>query len=244
MSWKTRARALTGARPFVAPVLDLCRPTRVPATPEGAGWVHELKRDGYRMTVIMRDRMVRLVSRQGRDWTDRLRGIAERVRTLGLRDGQLDGEVIAVDAAGRDDFNALQRAMHDGEPAPLAFVAFDVMGVAGIDVTAAPLLERKALLRELVDGSPVAYSTHLEECGSTVFAEVARAGYEGVVSKRADSPYAGGTSRAWLKSMARLQDDFVAIGWMAPEGRSHGGLMVARVEDGALAYSGTVAAGV
>lgn len=226
--------------------VELAHPTRAATAPEGEGWVHEIKRDGYRMTAVVRDGRVRCYSRNDRDWSSRLPSILADVDALGLSDGQFDGELIAVNAEGRDDFNLLQTALGRGAMqgrVSLAYVAFDVMRVEGVSLVCVPLLERKALLERIVRDSRVSLSTHHQGDGPELFAAAAKADVEGIVSKRADAGYRSGRTRSWLKIMARLVDDFFVVGFMAPRGSSPGGVMLAQLREGELAYAGRVGSG-
>jgi bifunctional non-homologous end joining protein LigD len=134
--------------PFTPPML--C--TLVERAPEGAGWVHEVKLDGYRMQATVSDGQVRLMTRGGNDWTRRF---PETAAALGrLSDAVLDGELVAAGEDGMPDFPALQSAVQRRATARLLFYAFDIMAQGGEDLRDRPLLERKAALKELLRNAP------------------------------------------------------------------------------------------
>ena len=197
---RVEASALTGARrarlpSFMAPQLA----TLVAAPPEGDEWLHEMKFDGYRVLCRIERGAARLLSRNGKDWTARLPGIARAAGRLGVRDAMLDGEAAVVLPSGVTSFNALQNAL-GGESAdePVYFV-FDLLHLDGSDLTRTPLEERKEALRALLDAtgadSTLRYSDHVTGNGATFLRHACRMALEGVVSKRRDAPYVSGRGR-------------------------------------------------
>src|SRR5690606_15477795 len=149
-----RASALEGATSLrddepIGPQLALAKPS----PPAGEKWLHEVKWDGYRMLARLRDGTVQLRSRNDLDWTDRLPKVAEALNALPVPDADLDGELIALDAKGRSDFGLLQQALKSGKPGDLRYALFDLPTLAGTDLRKAPLVERKALLRQLLEAA-------------------------------------------------------------------------------------------
>jgi bifunctional non-homologous end joining protein LigD len=129
----------------IAPMLT----TLVSDAPSGDAWLHEIKYDGYRMVVRIERGKARLYSRTGKDWTAAFERLAKDLAKLPVKNAWVDGEVVVLDDEGRTSFQALQNALSGGE-AKFAYFAFDLMYRDGIDLRAAPLSERKRLLRETV----------------------------------------------------------------------------------------------
>jgi bifunctional non-homologous end joining protein LigD len=218
----------------------------LPRVPAGAGWIHELKYDGYRLHLRLEDGGVRLLTRRGHDWADRMPALARTAEGLDARGAYLDGELVVLGADGKPDFDALHawiRSSRKQVPGLLAFQAFDLLHLEGEDLRSRPLLERKAALRELLARSGAAarvvrYVDHLEGDGEVFFQQVRAAGLEGVVSKRAGSRYrAGMRSSEWVKTKCFERYDLVAVGFTGMLGSV---LVAAEEEDGGLRYVGRV----
>jgi len=184
---------------FIAPQLA----TLVEKAPEGDEWLHELKFDGYRMLCHLNGAKVTFWSRNGKDWTERFPKLAKAVKSLGVSSVILDGEVVAMDAAGRTSFQRLQQAIGKTGDAGLAFHLFDVIFVEGFLITKTPLIDRKAVLEKLLKSqgkkSPLRYSDHVEGDGPAFFKQACDFGIEGIVSKLANSAYDSTRSKSWLK---------------------------------------------
>jgi bifunctional non-homologous end joining protein LigD len=226
---------------YVAPML--C--TLVDRAPEGPGWMHEVKLDGYRMQARVRGGKARLLTRNGHDWTARFPETASALSRL--PDCVLDGELFAADAHGNPDFAALQAAMERGSTGALRYFAFDLLGrgAAAEDLRARPLLDRKAALKRLLVKAPaqVVYVEHFAAAGEAVLRSACRVGLEGVVSKRADAPYRSGRGADWVKAKCRGSDEFVVGGYGAGAKGSLTLLLGARRE-GRLVYLGRVGSGI
>ncbi len=193
---------------FIHPAL--C--TAAARSPTGADWVHELKLDGYRIQAHVRHGAVRLFTRNGHDWTDRFTGAAPGLATL--PDAVLDGELVALDRAGNPDFAALQAAIERGKTADLVFFAFDLLW-QDKDLRDLPLRDRKGALERLLSPAPagVRLLVHFDAPGEAVLKSACRLGLEGVVSKKAGSPYVSGRQASWVKAKCRGRDEFVIGGW-------------------------------
>jgi DNA ligase D-like protein (predicted ligase) len=217
--------------------------------PRGPQWFFELKWDGVRVLALRSGERVRFWSRNGIDVTAQYRELVTVVGTLPGGDLALDVEVVALDEGGRPSFQLLQRRMHTtrtGGAQPIHGLAFDCVALHGRDLRALPLGERKALLRELLrGGDALRYSDHLEGDGERFLRAACREGFEGVVAKRADSPYVGGRRREWLKIKCNLQQEFVIGGWTDPKGtRAYlGAVHLGVYEDGDLVYVGRAGTG-
>ena len=220
----------------------------VPTAPAGEAWLHEVKWDGYRIVATVVDGNVRLWSRNGIEWTQKVPELAKAVASLKLKSAQLDGEMIVPTETG-SDFNALQGRLSAENKAPLRYMLFDAPYLNGEDLHALPLMERKARLEAVLKKSRnkmLAYSAHQVGNGAALYAQAQKAGWEGIVSKRADSPYRYGARNGdWVKVKARLSDEFAVVGYTDPEGGrvGVGALMLASWVDGEWVYVGRVGTG-
>ncbi|MET4615057.1 bifunctional non-homologous end joining protein LigD [Stenotrophomonas sp. 2619] len=246
--WRTRALALDGARdapypPGFKPQLTDHRAT----APDGDGWLHEIKWDGYRLLAEVNDGVVALRSRGGLNWTDDFPEVVQAIAALPVRDLRLDGELVVLDAQGRSDFTALQKVIDGTAKQPLRYVVFDMPGIAGVDISRCALLQRKALLKELIGPGPgtLAYSDHVLDHGPAVFTASGEAGFEGIISKRVDAPYVNARSPAWIKIKHESTDEFLIVGYTDPKGArsGFGSLLMATPDKGGLRYVGRVGTG-
>lgn len=227
--------------------------TLVTVPPRGENWIHEIKYDGYRILCILSGGQARLVSRNGNDWTSKFAGIAESASRLGIPNAILDGEIVVVDSEGRTDFQALQNILKGlGAGGQLAYFVFDLPHFMGYDLTEAPLIERKNLLRQLLresfpqDVNSIKYTDHIQGHGETVYMQACRLALEGVVSKQADSPYERRRSRRWVKVKCSRRQEFVIGGYSDPGGSRTGfGALLLGYHDtsGRLVFSGKVGTG-
>src|SRR5262249_7931924 len=173
------AAALPGARRAALPAfIEPQLATLVAAPPDGDGWLHEMKFDGYRVLCRVEGRSVRLLSRKGLDWTGRLPGIASAAGRLGVRSAMLDGEAAVVLPNGVTSFNALQNALGGaGGDEPVYFV-FDLLHLDGYDLAGVPLEQRKEALRALLDaggaGTTLRYSDHVAGNGEAFLRHACR----------------------------------------------------------------------
>ncbi|HEY7471418.1 MAG TPA: DNA ligase D [Gemmatimonadota bacterium] len=221
------------------------------------GWVFEIKLDGYRLLAARAKGAVRLISRNGNDLTPTFPEIARAVQGLPYEGLVLDGEVVVHDARGLPSFQELQKRgrltrWNDVQRAaverPATFYAFDLLACEGLDARELALVERKAVLREVLPkAGPIRFSDHVEEQGKAVYEQATALDLEGIVGKKADSPYrAGQRSRDWVKVRAMRTDDFVVVGWSEPSGSrtGFGSLHLAQHDaDGSLVYAGAVGTG-
>lgn len=198
-------------------------------------WVFETKWDGFRMVTLIERGKVTLYSRNGLIVNDRYPPVAAALAKI-KRDAVLDGELAAFDPHGVSRFQLLQNALRS--EARLQYCLFDVMFVGGEDLRRAPLIERKERLRRvLADGSKdplLAFSEHRPEHGIAFFSEAERKGLEGIMAKRAMSPYRSGERSAdWLKIKATRGQEAVIVGFTAPRrSRPYFGSLVLAVRDG------------
>jgi bifunctional non-homologous end joining protein LigD len=210
-----------------------------------ADWIFERKLDGIRCMAHRDDGgPVRLVSRTDKDMTGQFPELAEALEAQLCRDFVIDGEVVAFQG-GITSFSRLQR--RGRERVSVFLYVFDLLRHEGRDVRELPLRERKALLRRSLrfDG-PLRLSQHRNEHGERLFREACRQGLEGLIAKRADSPYrSGARSRDWLKLKCHAEQELVIGGFTAPQGSrtDFGALLVGYWEEGRLRYAGKVGTG-
>src|SRR5881409_1857307 len=219
------------------------------------GWLFELKLDGYRVRAAHEGGEARLVTRNGHDIVPAFPEIARALAALPYEGFILDGELVVRDEAGRPSFQRLQnrakvsRALEVRRAAvetPAVLYVFDLLAFDGYDVRPLPLERRKALLEQIVPRvGPIKYLSHFEKDGEALYEQVVKMGLEGIVAKKAGSPYRAGRSPNWLKIRADRADDFVVVGFTRPKGSrsGFGALDLGAYDDGKLVYAGRVGSG-
>ena len=246
---KLNLKNLPGARKiampeFVPPQLA----TLVDKPPSGEEWLHELKFDGYRLICHLEGRQFRFWTRNRKDWTAKFVNIGTAVKTLGLKSAILDGEIVALDPAGRASFQRLQQSINKGSAAGLIFHIFDLIYVDGYDLTRCPLRERKRVLEGLLspvgDTGVLRYSDHIEGNGTQFFKEACKLGLEGIVSKQADSTYESTRNRNWVKIKCIKRQEFVIAGYtLSDKGIPFSSLILGYYDRGKLIYAGRAGTG-
>lgn len=221
--------------------------TLVDRAPAG-DWLYEIKFDGYRMLTRIRDGEVRLFSRNGNDWTDRLPRQVKALQALKLKDSWLDGEVVSLNADGLPDFQALQNAFDIGRSLDIVYYLFDAPFLQGQDLREAPVEARRAALKAALSGSRsklLRFSEAFAANQRDIFESACDLALEGVIGKRAGSPYVCSRSADWIKLKCRLRQEFVIVGYTRPQGsRSGFGALLLAVNDAAgLVYAGLVGTG-
>jgi bifunctional non-homologous end joining protein LigD len=243
----TRAEllALPGAKKKKLPwPLEPQLPTLVARLPEGDGWLHELKLDGYRLLIRLRGGKAEVYTRGGQNWTQRLAAIARIIELLPVDEAVIDGELVAPDERGRTSFSALQRAI-DMDPGRLHFYAFDLLQACGVDLREVPLRLRKSILRRLLPAGPgyIRYSDHVAGQGGSVYERACELEVEGIVSKRSDAPYRGGRGRDWVKVKCTGREEFVVGGYITRGRNPLASLLLGRFDGDRLVYVGRVGTG-
>ncbi|GAB5337196.1 DNA ligase D [Pseudomonas fluorescens] len=221
--------------------------TLVDRAPAG-DWLYEIKFDGYRMLTRIRDGEVRLFTRNGNDWTDRLPRQVKALQALKLKDSWLDGEVVSLNADGLPDFQALQNAFDIGRSLDIVYYLFDAPFLQGQDLREAPVEARRAALKAALSGSRsklLRFSEAFAANQRDIFESACDLALEGVIGKRAGSPYVCSRSADWIKLKCRLRQEFVIVGYTRPQGsRSGFGALLLAVNDAAgLVYAGRVGTG-
>ena len=221
--------------------------TLVDRAPEG-DWQYEIKFDGYRMLARIRDGEVRLFTRNGHDWTDRLPRQAKALQALKLKDSWLDGEVVSLNGDGLPDFQALQNAFDIGRSLDIVYYLFDAPFLNGQDRRQAPVEDRRAALKAALAGSrskllrfSEAFTAHPRD----IIESACDLALEGVIGKRLGSPYVSSRSADWIKLKCRLRQEFVIVGYTRPQGSrsGFGALLLAVNDDSGLVYAGRVGTG-
>jgi bifunctional non-homologous end joining protein LigD len=202
--------------------------------------VHEIKEDGFRTVLCREWESVTLYSRGGHDWTRRYSTIAEEALKLPGGDFVIDGEMVVPRSDGTTDFRALSKAVASHDSAPLQFRAFDILFHQGNDVRRLPLIERKALLGELLDNAPgrFYFCQYTDQDGPEVWKHAHLLNAEGIISKRADSPYRSGRTQDWIKVPCQYRETFHVVGYAREEGDRFDGLYLARRLNHQLVYAG------
>lgn len=217
--------------------------------PEGPEWLHEIKYDGYRMHARLDRGAVRLLTRTGLDWTHKYPAIASALTSVPARQAYLDGELCGGRPDGTTSFSLIQTAADAGNAKALVFFLFDLLHLDGEATGARPHEVRKERLRALLSQalSPLQYSDYQAGRGRDFYEHACALKLEGIVSKRADAPYAPGNRGLWLKVKCLNREEFVVIGWTDSEGTRPrlGALLLAYYDpDGRLVYAGRVGTGI
>ncbi len=259
LSLDERLRALPGAR--VTPPPEDAEPmfaASVEKPFDDARYLFEPKLDGYRVLAFVGPDGVTIRSRRGVDATDEYPGIADALRAQAHGPFVLDGEVVGLGPNGLPSFDILKErlALIRRQPSraaaatiALVFYVFDVLHARGVDLRDVPLVERKAILRDLVTPGPaIQIVDFVEAAGTTMFQAAANLGLEGIVAKRLNSRYEPGRrSQSWLKVKTTRTDEFVVCGFTAGKGGrgdTFGALILGQYgRDGRLAFCGTVGSG-
>lgn len=221
------------------------RPKLVAHPPAGAGWLHEIKFDGYRLQTRVERGRATLFTRRGFDWSAKLPELASAAGAL--PDCILDGELCLVGDGGRPQFSGLRAAIGRRETADLVYFPFDVLWAAGVDLRPRPLHARKEQLAKVLQEGITPRLRPVEafhEGGQVLLESACRLGLEGIVSKRLDAPYVVGESDTWCKAKCKLAQEFVVGGWVQEPLRPFRALLVGVYDDaGGLTYVGSLERG-
>jgi bifunctional non-homologous end joining protein LigD len=219
--------------------------------PEGDGWLHEIKLDGYRVLARTENKKTVLYTRRGNDWTGKFAPIAEAVSDLPADTLWLDGEVVVMRPDGTSSFQDLQDALSLDRVGELSYYIFDLMYLDGQDLRDVALIYRKKILEGLLDSdggpnAPLFYSDHVRGNGRAFFDNACKFRLEGIMSKAAGSVYASARAKTWLKIKCALRQEFVIGGYTEPGGSRTGfGALLLGVYDseGRLRFKGRVGTG-
>ena len=226
--------------------------TLVDSVPAGNRWMHEIKFDGYRALIAAKGKDVRVYTRSGKDWSDKFGPLVEAVAALELPSSLIDGEIVASDAKGNPDFSTLQAVLKRGHGTQsrddaLSFHAFDLLELAGEDLTALPNIERKERLEALIGDAalPIHVADHVIGAGEKLYRAMCDAGQEGIISKTIDGAYSGRRGKSWVKVKCTRRQEFVIVGWKksSAKARPFASLLLAQREGKTLIYKGNVGTG-
>jgi bifunctional non-homologous end joining protein LigD len=216
--------------------------------PKGDQWWHEVKFDGYRIQTRIDGDEIRVLTRNGLDWTTRFISVADAVRKLSLGSAALDGEIVVDDDSGIPNFNELVSDLKNNRQDRFRYYVFDLLYLNGTDLRGAALSDRKRLLSEVLGDSMagnVSLSQHFEVDGALLFEKVGRLGLEGIVSKRRTAPYRSGRNKDWLKIKSVERQEFVVIGFVpsTTSRKTIGSLVLGVHEKGRFVHAGRVGTG-
>jgi bifunctional non-homologous end joining protein LigD len=211
-------------------------------------WNFEVKFDGYRLLAHIVGGKVRLITRNGHDWTHKLPHLQEALQAMKLKPGWLDGEIVVVNERGTPSFQLLQNAFDSERTADIQYFLFDLPWYDGRDLTAVPLDQRRAQLRTLLEKArpPIRFSEDFKAAPGELVASACKLGLEGVIGKRRDSRYSTRRSPDWIKLKCGQRQEFVVGGWTDPKGSRSGlGSLLLGVHNdaGKLVYAGKVGSG-
>lgn len=239
-----KAEAATARKPHAFVPLQFAKVVDHP--PPGAGWVHEIKFDGYRIQIAVGGGQAVLRTRSGLDWTEKFPALAAQAARW--PDAVIDGELCALTAEAAPDFAALQAAISAGRTDDLVYFAFDLLREGAEDLRPLPLSHRKARLQAYcarvgAKGPSLRYVDHFAASGEAVLLSACRMDLEGVISKKLDAAYRAGRTTTWLKSKCRGRDEVVIGGWSSEGSRLRSLLVGVQAEGGGLRYMGRVGTG-
>ena len=221
--------------------------------PTQGKWVYEPKLDGVRALIYGTGGAVRIFSRNRKPLNGAYPELVEALETAIRGDAVLDGEIVAFDERGETSFARLQQRMQLRDPVrarrsqvPIYLYLFDCLFYEGVDLTGLPLVDRKAVLRDVVwFDDPIRFTPHRTTGSAAMLRDACARGAEGILAKRADSRYVSARSADWLKLKCVRQQEFVIGGYTAPQGSRErlGALLVGYYDGKALRYAGKVGTG-
>src|SRR5690606_10668386 len=241
-----RGKASTAFPDILAPQL-----ATLASEPPAGDWLYEIKFDGYRLMIRFdKGGKVSLITRNGHDWSHRLPRQCKALRGLGLRNSWLDGELVVLNEDGMPDFQALQNAFDEKQDQQMILYLFDMPFLNGEDLRQQPLEVRREALGELLenhDDPLLRFSETFEADYQSIFKSACAMSLEGLIGKRAGSPYVSRRSTDWIKLKCTQRQEFVIIGFTEPKGSRTGfGSLLLGVHDaeqGELRYAGRVGTG-
>ncbi|WP_335944791.1 DNA ligase D [Pseudomonas sp. G166] len=247
---RTAKTTLSGAT--AGPMPETLKPelaTLVERAPDGE-WLYEIKFDGYRIMARIENGDVRLITRNGHDWTDKLPKQAKALAGLGLESAWLDGEMVVANEQGVPDFQALQNAFEAGSSGKIAYYLFDLPYLNGMDLRKVAVEQRRAALAAVLERNKdplLRFSDAFEETPEALLNSACQMQMEGLIGKRLGSAYVSRRSNDWIKLKCKNRQEFVVVGFSDPKGaRNAFGALLLGLHDadsGELRYAGKVGTG-
>src|SRR4051794_2335121 len=238
----TKAELPSTLEPELATLVDA-----PPDDPEE--WIWEIKFDGYRLLTRIDGGEVRVFTRNRNDWSHKLPDLVKAIHKLRLRPGWLDGEIVVMDENNHPDFQALQNAFDNARTQNISYFLFDLPLYDGYDFRKCTLLERKELLKTLLD-KKTQENIHISEAFDSppneIFDSACKLGLEGIIGKRKTSVYVSRRSADWIKLKCGRRQEFVIGGYTDPKGSRHsvGSLLLGYYDENkGLQYAGNVGSG-
>ncbi len=223
--------------------------TAATGVPSIGPWSYEIKFDGYRIRTRIDQGRVVLLTRGGHDWSSKMPDLVCAIEKLGLCSSWLDGEIVVLDEEGLPNFNRLQKAFdRPSSAADIVYFLFDVPYFEGYDLRDVALVERRRLLKALLDDKgteQVRLSADFQASAATVLESARKLKLEGVMAKRQDAPYVSGRTETWLKLKCQLRDEFLICGYTdrSDGSKEVGSLLLGVYDGGELVSVGGVGTG-
>lgn len=240
----------TGAKPSPLPyVLSPQLASLVDKVPANADWIYEIKFDGYRLLARIDGPEVKLFTRNGQDWTSKLKNLLPPIGALNIESGWLDGELIIIGENGLPDFAALQAAFDSSRMEAIRYYVFDLPFYAGSDLRDSKLEDRRLLLAQIIGQSAteqISFSEDFLAPGQNIYDSACQLGLEGIIGKKKDSAYVSGRTRSWIKLKCTKRQEFVLAGYTESKAKKEGLkalLLGVFDESGRLRYTGRVGTG-
>ena len=248
---KAKVRPSNKAKAGSFPALLSPQLATLASSPPAGDWLYEIKFDGYRLMVRFDAKgKVAVFTRNGHDWSHRVPQQVKELKTLELKSTWLDGELVVLDEDGMPDFQALQNAFDTESSQQMLLYLFDAPFLDGDDLRQQPLEVRRAALEQILSehtGERLRFSYIFDADYASIFKSACAMSLEGIIGKRAGSPYVSRRSADWIKLKCKQRQEFVIIGFTAPKGSRSGFgsllLGVHSAEQGGLVYAGRVGTG-
>ena len=212
-------------------------------------WIYEIKFDGYRLLTRVEGADIRLMTRNGNDWTSRMPALKAAIKKSQLPPGWYDGEIVVLNEQGVPDFGALQNAFDSASTRDIVYYLFDAPYINGFDMREVPLEARRATLESALakaDPDVIRFSQVFDAAPASMVASACKLGLEGIIAKRRNASYQSARSNDWIKLKCSQRQEFVIGGWTDPKGgRAAFGSLLLGVHDkaGKLVYAGNVGTG-